>query len=108
MKVAIIDTGADESEFPKDLNSFIGRSFVHKEDENTESPWWLTSDVHGTYMAQLICQLDPFCQIYIAKVSDHKLSLEIERVIEVRRLALNVAKRLNINIGDKVGYRRKG
>jgi len=86
VKVAIIDTGVDESEFPEDCQGFIGCSFVQKGD--TESHWWLTSDVHGTQMAKLINQLDPHCQLYIAKVSDHKSNLQIDRVIEVCRALL--------------------
>jgi hypothetical protein len=80
VKVAIIDTGVDESAFDEYTHSCKGTSFVRK--DNTESHWWLSSDVHGTQMAKLISSLDPFCQLHIAKVGDHKTDIVSERVVQ--------------------------
>lgn len=81
IKVAVIDTGFDGSHFGDEFDKFKGETFVHKGD--TESHWWLSSDAHGTHMAKLIYSIDPFCQLYIAKVGDDKHDIKVERVTEV-------------------------
>lgn len=83
MKVAIIDTGVDESDFSTNIHKdgFKGDSFVTRDD--MESHWWLSSDAHGTQMAKIISSIDPFCQLYIAKVGDYKDDISVDRVAKV-------------------------
>lgn len=45
-----------------------GKSFVHEQDR--VSPWYLASNPHGTQMANLVCAIDPLCQLFVAKIAD--------------------------------------
>lgn len=70
IKVAIIDNGVDK--FGENVRDFIekGISFVKidSDDESRTLPWWMVSDPHGTQMASLIGDVNPFCRLYIARV----------------------------------------
>lgn len=60
-----------------------GQSFV--DDEHRVSPWMFASDPHGTQMANLICALDPACELYVAKATDgNNYGTSPERVVRVR------------------------
>ncbi|UKZ60117.1 uncharacterized protein TrAtP1_001403 [Trichoderma atroviride] len=70
---------------PKTLWSRIknGRSFV--DDESSLSPWLFASDPHGTQMANLICAIDPCCDLYVAKVAEGRSGIipaRVERAIK--------------------------
>ncbi|KAK0640567.1 hypothetical protein B0T16DRAFT_460740 [Cercophora newfieldiana] len=72
---------ADGDKRPRTLWSRVqrGRSFV--DDEGQVSPWMFASDPHGTQMANLICAIDPLCEIYVAKVTDsNKYGITPQRV----------------------------
>ena len=58
-----------------------GRSFV--DDDFRVSPWLFASDPHGTQMANLICAIDPLCQLYVAKVTDGRYGITPQRVARV-------------------------
>ena len=45
-----------------------GKSFVYERDRH--SPWYLASNPHGTQMANLLCAIDPLCQLFVAKIAD--------------------------------------
>jgi len=45
-----------------------GCSFV--DDYFKISLWVFASNPHGTQMANLICAIDPLCELYVAKVAD--------------------------------------
>ena len=45
-----------------------GKSFVHERDR--VSPWYLASNPHGTQMVNLVCAIDPLCQLFVAKIAD--------------------------------------
>ena len=70
IKVAIIDNGADR------IRSRIGEmiakgvSYVTADLLGSDRilPWWMVSDAHGTQMASLIGQTNPYCRLYIAHV----------------------------------------
>lgn len=65
-----------------------GQSFV--DDEHRVSPWMFASDPHGTQMANLICALDPACELYVAKATDgNKYGTSSERVVRVRSPCLH-------------------
>lgn len=63
-----------------------GRSFVY--DGSKVSPWLFASDSHGTQMANLICAMDPFCDLYVARVAEGKYGITPERAAEVSALCV--------------------
>jgi hypothetical protein len=58
-----------------------GRSFV--DDGSKVSPWLFASDPHGTQMANLICAMDPFCELYVARVAEGTYGITPTRVARV-------------------------
>ncbi|KAI0423857.1 hypothetical protein F5Y09DRAFT_326191 [Xylaria sp. FL1042] len=64
-----------------------GRSFV---DENSRlSPWLFASDPHGTQMANLICAIDPCCEIYVARVGEDLFGITPARVAKAINWAID-------------------
>ncbi|KAL7961290.1 hypothetical protein V8C34DRAFT_274322 [Trichoderma compactum] len=64
-----------------------GRSFV---DDNVRvSPWLFASDPHGTQMANLICAVDPWCDLYVAKVTEGRSGIKPARVERAIEWAMN-------------------
>ncbi|KAM3548290.1 hypothetical protein ARSEF4850_009498, partial [Beauveria asiatica] len=60
-----------------------GRSFV---DSNSKfCPWQFPSDPHGTQMANLICALDPTCEIYVARVAEDAFGIKPDNVTKVSK-----------------------
>lgn len=72
-----------ETENHKTLWSRIkgGKSFV--EDSSRVSPWLFASNPHGTQMANLICAIDPWCDLYVAKVTEGRAGIMPARVARV-------------------------
>jgi hypothetical protein len=70
-------------EDPRSLWSRIreGHSFV--DDGFKICPWLFASDSHGTQMANLICAMDPFCDLYVARVAEGKYGITLERAARV-------------------------
>ncbi|KAL8943001.1 MAG: hypothetical protein Q9211_001150 [Gyalolechia sp. 1 TL-2023] len=64
-----------------------GRSFV--DDNFRVSPWLFASDPHGTQMANLICAIDPCCELYVAKVAETRSGITPERVAKAVRWAIS-------------------
>ncbi|KAJ0119897.1 Peptidase S8/S53 [Diaporthe amygdali] len=65
-----------------------GKSFV--DDDSRVSPWLFASDAHGTQMANLICSIDPACELYVAKVTDgNNFGISPERVIRAIEWAIS-------------------
>lgn len=58
-----------------------GRSFV--DDGFRFSPWLFASDPHGTQMANVICAIDPLCELYVAQVTDGRSGITPSRVARV-------------------------
>jgi hypothetical protein len=83
IRIAILDSGVDRILFSGQGRHIVGASFVHKKNGSKESPWWLASDPHGSHIANLISQLDPCCDLYIAKVTETKKQLQLDRVVQV-------------------------
>jgi hypothetical protein len=79
IKVAVIDNGIDGNSFGEKLPH--GVSFVYSSDE--ESNWWIASDPHGTQMAKFIRQIDPFCELYVAKVGNRSQDIRTGNVVQV-------------------------
>ena len=82
-RVAIIDNGIDGTLSSLSRRISDGISLV-EDWEGRESPWWLASHPHGTQMASFIHQLDPFCELYIAKVCDESTGIDPDLVAQVR------------------------
>lgn len=58
-----------------------GRSFV---DGNSRlSPWLFASNPHGTQMANLLCAIDPFCELYVGRVAEEGTGITSKRVAQV-------------------------
>ena len=93
-KVAIIDNGIDGTLPSLSRRIVDGISFV-EDWEGRESPWWLASDPHGTQMASFIHQLDPFCDLYIAKVCDESTGIDPDLVAQVSSRRLGYSLRLS-------------
>lgn len=70
IKVAIIDNGVDRMR--DDVREAIekGISFVSADPEEPDRvlPWWMVADPHGTQMASLVKQVNPYARLYIARV----------------------------------------
>ena len=79
VKVAVIDNGFDyESlkEYKPD-----GESFVYH--GGKEQNWFFASDLHGTQMATFITQLNPFCELFLAKVGHLRKDIKSDAVRDV-------------------------
>lgn len=58
-----------------------GCSFV--DDNSRLSSWLFASDPHGTQMANLICAIDPLCDLYVEKVTEGRYGISPGRVAKV-------------------------
>jgi hypothetical protein len=79
IKIAVIDTGVD----PESIKCYqiSGASFVTS--HSGESPWWYSNHPHGTQMAKIITDIDPFCQLLVAKVGDSTTDMKVTGVVKV-------------------------
>jgi subtilisin family serine protease len=68
IKVAILDTGIDSMHDDVRSNIKGGASFVRAQGGNSVLPWFTALDAHGTQMASLIVNVNPFCDLYIYRV----------------------------------------
>ncbi|KAH8803054.1 hypothetical protein F5884DRAFT_888196 [Xylogone sp. PMI_703] len=64
-----------------------GCSFV--DDHSKLGSWLFASDPHGTQMANLICAIDPLCDLYVAKVTEDKSGITNDRVARAIEWAIN-------------------
>ncbi|KAL7921174.1 peptidase S8/S53 domain-containing protein [Trichoderma austrokoningii] len=65
-----------------------GQPFV--DDESRVSSWLFASDPHGTQMANLICAIDPCCDLYVAKVAEGRSGIIPARVERAVRWAISL------------------
>ncbi|KAF2497767.1 subtilisin-like protein [Lophium mytilinum] len=63
-----------------------GRSFV--DGDSKLSPWLFASNPHGTQMANLICAIDPYCELYVARVAEDAMGITAKRVEQAIRWAI--------------------
>jgi hypothetical protein len=85
-KVAILDSGVNETQFPLQSHERQGRSFVWRDNGNghqSEASWWLAVDPHGSQMANIISQLDPSCVFYFFQIADNMNYIELPTVVKV-------------------------
>ncbi|KAG5769161.1 hypothetical protein H9Q72_003504 [Fusarium xylarioides] len=80
IKVAIIDNGADRVRFAYRDMIAKGQSYVNAEVTGSDRllPWWMVSDPHGTQMASLIGQTNPYCRLYVARVGRGRSDIQPE------------------------------
>ncbi|KAH8588899.1 hypothetical protein B0O99DRAFT_693055 [Bisporella sp. PMI_857] len=64
-----------------------GCSFV--DDHSKLGSWLFASDPHGTQMANLICAIDPLCDLYVAKVTEDKSGITNDRVARAVEWAIS-------------------
>jgi hypothetical protein len=87
IKVAVIDNGADR--IRNSVGDMIakGVSYVTAGAENGDRilPWWMVADPHGTQMASLITNANPFCRLYIARVGKGRKDILPENAAKVRK-----------------------
>jgi hypothetical protein len=87
-RVAILDNGIlnippartgknDEGLWPRVED---GQSFV--DNASRLGSWLFASDPHGTQMANLICAIDPYCKLYVAKVVEGRQGILPDNVAE--------------------------
>jgi len=58
-----------------------GQSFL--DETHTMGAWSFASDPHGTQMANLICAIDPRCEIYVAKIIEGRYGIVPKRLARV-------------------------
>lgn len=84
IRVAIIDNGADRirSKFRHMIAK--GQSYVTADllGSDRSLPWWMVSDPHGTQMASLIGQTNPYCRLYIARVGKGRTDINPTKAAE--------------------------
>ncbi|KIW67032.1 hypothetical protein, variant [Phialophora macrospora] len=77
IKVALIDDGVDASH--DSLHSFIKMGLTyctaHSGDRQISSSFYASTTGHGTFMATLIRLVCPYVDLYVAKLDDHKRSV---------------------------------
>ncbi|KAM0518153.1 hypothetical protein ACHAPE_004560 [Trichoderma viride] len=64
-----------------------GCSFV--DDDSRLSSWLFASNPHGTQMANLICAIDPCCDLYVAKVTEGRYDIKPDRVAKAIQWAID-------------------
>ncbi|CAH0024479.1 unnamed protein product, partial [Clonostachys rhizophaga] len=67
-----------------------GKSFV--ESSSRFNPWQFPSDAHGTQMANLICALDPYCDLYVARVAETTVGINAASVAKAIDWAVDDCK----------------
>lgn len=107
VKIAVMDNGFDYESL-RDFHP-VGESFVYQADK--EQNWFLPSDLHGTQMATFVTQLNPFCELYLAKVGHSRRDIKSDSVKDVSDS--NPLDRLSVRLADeslgcRVGYREEG
>ncbi|KUI69791.1 Subtilisin DY [Cytospora mali] len=83
-KVALIDSGVLVTGGPGEVytkeNAIFGKNPAHRivdgtslvSKDNKEEVYWHASDPHGSQMAQLICSINPCCDLYVVKVVERR------------------------------------
>ncbi len=83
-KIAILDMGINNHLFSGAGHKVVGRSFAYRGAglDQRGYPWWLATDTHGSSVANIISRLDPYCDLFIAQVSEDKYSISRGAVCE--------------------------
>lgn len=84
IKVAIIDNGADKIRSP--IGPWIDKGISYVSSDRlgeTPRPWWMVADAHGTQMASLINNVNPYCRLYIARVGKGRADIDPKKAAKV-------------------------
>ncbi|XDG09918.1 hypothetical protein ABKA04_009533 [Annulohypoxylon sp. FPYF3050] len=91
IKVAVLDSGVNGTRFPLEKHDRHGRSFVwneHGKGQESEASWWLAVDPHGSQMANIISQLDPFCVFYFFQIANNMNYISTPTVVKALEWAI--------------------
>jgi subtilisin family serine protease len=83
VKIAIIDNGVNKLLTSNRASVKGGRSFVVSAG-GEELPWWSMADPHGQHMASIISEINPDCDLYIARVAKGMKNVDLECAAKVR------------------------
>lgn len=90
IKVAIIDNGVDR--FQESIKDKIAKGISYVTADSGRSgrmlPWWLVADPHGTQMASLVAQANPYCRLYIARVGKGRKDILTEHAVKAIKWAV--------------------
>jgi hypothetical protein len=114
VKVAVIDNGADYVRTTISENIQEGISFVHTANRKYILPWWFVADPHGPQMAYLIRTVNPFCQLYIARVGTSRDDVGLDYAVEVssipflsfRKAPRNALRSQSLLLGNQMGHQQ--
>jgi hypothetical protein len=108
-KIAILDDGINQT-LPEWIEAtktsaggLTGVPFVVNLEGN-ESPWWLSRSAHGTHLAGIIRQLDPFCELYIARVIEYINEIDLDRVTAVSEHLSHATRTLYVTNAGDIGH----
>ena len=79
IKIAVLDNGFDHWSLGRNVAG--GETFFYQGSD--EINWFLASDVHGTQMATFVKELNPSCELYLAKVGNSRYNVAAAKVHEV-------------------------
>lgn len=88
IKIAVIDNGADKirsiiGEMIAKGVSYVTADLADQYGSDRILPWWMVSDAHGTQMASLIGQTNPYCRLYIARVGKGRNDIDPKNAAKV-------------------------
>lgn len=81
-KVAIIDNGVDVRQEVVFRYITNGMSFV-KDSDDWPMPWFTAQDLHGTQMARLVSQVNPYCELYIYRINVMRNDIRLDAAVQV-------------------------
>lgn len=85
IRIAIIDNGTDKFRSTICTNIEDGVSFTKLSmNENKVLPWWSASDAHGTQMAYLIRNVNPWCRLLPARIGLSQDDIDPALAVQVR------------------------
>jgi hypothetical protein len=85
IKIAIIDNGIDKWQDAISENIKHGVSYASRANGKL-LPWFTAAHAHGTHMASLIRKINPYCDLYIFRVSSLREGMDPNKAIEVNSL----------------------
>ena len=78
------DAQANKDSGERVMTDQIIRRVSFVEEDGRESPWYFPLDPHGTQMANLICAIDPRCELYVVRIAERRSSITPEIVAKVK------------------------
>jgi hypothetical protein len=87
IKIAIIDNGIDK--WQETISENIKEGFSYASRVNGRLlPWFTAAHAHGTQMASLVRKINPYCDLYIFRVSSLREGMDPKSAIEVKFTSL--------------------